>query len=60
MCLTVLKSEVHDLRIVLQSADKELSSVKMEYDAFRQKQEKEISELSTRHMNVQLQLDSVR
>lgn len=60
MCSTVLKSEVHDLRIVLQSADKELSSVKMEYDAFRQKQEKEISELSTRHMNVQLQLDSVR
>ncbi|XP_060103469.1 kinesin-like protein KIF15 [Heteronotia binoei] len=56
----ILKSEVHDLRIVLQSADKELSSVKTEYDAFRQKQEKEISELSTRYMNVQLQLDSVR
>lgn len=60
MSLTVLKSEVHDLRIVLQSADKELSSVKREYDAFRQKQEKEINEISLRHMNVQLQLDSVR
>ncbi|KAL8165523.1 UNVERIFIED_CONTAM: Kinesin-like protein KIF15-A, partial [Gekko kuhli] len=56
----ILKSEVHDLRIVLQSADKELSSVKIEYDTFRQKQEKEISELSMRHMNVQLQLDNVR
>ncbi|XP_054847362.1 kinesin-like protein KIF15 [Eublepharis macularius] len=56
----ILKSEVHDLRIVLQSADKELSSVKTEYDSFRQKQEKEISDLSTLHMEVQLQLDSVR
>ncbi|XP_077160373.1 kinesin-like protein KIF15 isoform X2 [Paroedura picta] len=56
----ILKSEVCDLQIVLQSADKELSSVKMEYGAFRLKQEKEISELSMRHMNVQLQLDSVR
>ncbi|XP_048366792.1 kinesin-like protein KIF15 isoform X1 [Sphaerodactylus townsendi] len=56
----ILKSEVHDLRIVLQSADKELSSIKTEYDAFREKQEKELSELSLRHMNVQLQLDSVR
>ncbi|XP_066483811.1 kinesin-like protein KIF15 [Tiliqua scincoides] len=56
----VLKSEVHDLRIVLQSADKELSAVKMEYDTFQSKQEREIGELSTSHMNLQLQLDSVR
>uniref|UniRef100_A0A8D2KQS3 Kinesin family member 15 n=1 Tax=Varanus komodoensis TaxID=61221 RepID=A0A8D2KQS3_VARKO len=56
----ILKSEVHDLRIVLQSADKELSARKMEYDAFRKSQEKEINELSIRHMNVQLQLDNVR
>ncbi|KAJ6661982.1 hypothetical protein lerEdw1_012829 [Lerista edwardsae] len=56
----VLKSEVHDLRIVLQSADKELSAVKMEYDTFKDKQEREISELSISHMNLQLQLDSVR
>ncbi|NXU42956.1 KIF15 protein, partial [Drymodes brunneopygia] len=56
----ILKSEVHDLRIVLQSADKELSSVKSEYNAFREKQEKEISQLSGRHMDVQFQLDSVR
>lgn len=58
--LTVLKSEVHDLRIVLQSADKELSSVKLEYNTFREKQEREISQLSGRHMDVQFQLDSVR
>ncbi|NXQ64183.1 KIF15 protein, partial [Anthoscopus minutus] len=56
----ILKSEVHDLRIVLQSADKELSTVKLEYNAFREKQEKEISQLSGRHMDVQFQLDSVR
>lgn len=58
--LTVLKSEVHDLRIVLQSADKELSAVKLEYNAFREKQEKEINQLSDRHMDVQFQLDNVR
>lgn len=58
--MTVLKSEVHDLRIVLQSADKELSAVKLEYNAFREKQEKEINQLSDRHMDVQFQLDSVR
>ncbi|NXQ36105.1 KIF15 protein, partial [Alaudala cheleensis] len=56
----ILKSEVHDLRIVLQSADKELSAVKLEYNSFREKQEKEISQLSGRHMDVQFQLDSVR
>ncbi|XP_009079083.1 PREDICTED: kinesin-like protein KIF15, partial [Acanthisitta chloris] len=56
----ILESEVHDLRIVLQSADKELSAVKLEYNAFKKKQEVEMSELSGRHMDVQLQLDSVR
>uniref|UniRef100_A0A8C3V280 Kinesin family member 15 n=1 Tax=Catharus ustulatus TaxID=91951 RepID=A0A8C3V280_CATUS len=56
----LLKSEVHDLRIVLQSADKELSAVKLEYNAFREKQEKEINQLSDRHMDVQFQLDNVR
>lgn len=57
---SVLTSEVHDLRIVLQSADKELSAVKLEYRAFREKQEKEMSQLSDRHMDVQFKLDSVR
>ncbi|XP_077633289.1 kinesin-like protein KIF15 isoform X1 [Crocuta crocuta] len=55
-----LKSEVHDLRVVLHSADKELSSVKLEYSSFRESQEKELSSLSDRHAHVQLQLDSVR
>lgn len=57
---SVLTSEVYDLRIVLQSADKELSAVKQEYRAFREKQEKEMSQLSDRHMDVQFKLDSVR
>nr|XP_020019412.1 kinesin-like protein KIF15 [Castor canadensis] len=55
-----LKSEVHDLRIVLQSADKELSLVKLEYSSFKESQEKELGQLSERHVHVQLQLDSVR
>nr|XP_020743205.1 kinesin-like protein KIF15 [Odocoileus virginianus texanus] len=55
-----LKSEVHDLRVVLHSADKELSSVKVEYILFRESQEKELSSLSERHMQVQLQLDHIR
>ncbi|KAM5291962.1 kinesin-like protein KIF15 [Ctenodactylus gundi] len=55
-----LKSEAHDLRLVLQSADKELSTVKLEYGSFRESQEKELSQLSERHVHTQLQLDSVR
>ncbi|XP_027728328.1 kinesin-like protein KIF15 [Vombatus ursinus] len=55
-----MTSEIHDLRIVLQSADKELSSVKSEYRSLRENQEKELSQLSQRHMDVQLQLDNVR
>ncbi|KAM4029529.1 kinesin-like protein KIF15 [Anomaloglossus baeobatrachus] len=56
----VLKSEVHDLRVVLQSADRELRAVKMEYSVFKEKQEREMNQLSDRHINVQLQLDNVR
>ncbi|KAM5156745.1 kinesin-like protein KIF15 [Mantella aurantiaca] len=56
----VLKSEVHDLRVVLQSADRELRTVKMEFSSYKEKQDKEMSELSDRHINVQLQLDNVR
>ncbi|XP_071068113.1 kinesin-like protein KIF15 isoform X3 [Dasypus novemcinctus] len=55
-----LKSEVHDLRVVLHSADKELSSVKLEYSSFKESQEKELNQLSEKHMHVQLQLDNVR
>ncbi|XP_063778478.1 kinesin-like protein KIF15 [Pseudophryne corroboree] len=56
----VLKSEVHDLRVVLQSADRELRTVKNEYSLFKDKQDKEMTLLSDRHINVQLQLDNVR
>nr|XP_014345707.1 PREDICTED: kinesin-like protein KIF15 [Latimeria chalumnae] len=56
----VLKSEVLDLRVVLQSADRELDTVKKEYSTYKQKQEGgELSQLSDRLINVQLQLDSV-
>ncbi|KAF7485524.1 Hypothetical predicted protein [Marmota monax] len=55
-----LKSEVRDLRVVLHSADKELSSVKLEYSSFKKSQEKEFNELSERHVHVQLQLGHVR
>ncbi|XP_037063964.1 kinesin-like protein KIF15 isoform X2 [Peromyscus leucopus] len=55
-----LKCEVHDLRIVLHSADKELSLVKLEYSTFKESQEKELNQLSERHMQVQLQLDNTR
>ncbi|XP_036122441.1 kinesin-like protein KIF15 isoform X3 [Molossus molossus] len=55
-----LKSEVHDLRVVLHSADKELSSVKLEYGSFKESQEQELNNLSERHMHIQLQLDNVR
>lgn len=55
-----LKSEVHDLRVVLHSADKELSSVKLEYSSFKESQEQELSSLSEKHVHIQLQLDSVR
>ncbi|CAK6435807.1 unnamed protein product [Pipistrellus nathusii] len=55
-----LKSEVHDLRVVLHSADKELSSVKLEYSSYKEAQEQELSSLSEKHVQTQLQLDSVR
>ncbi|ERE74724.1 kinesin-like protein KIF15 [Cricetulus griseus] len=55
-----LKCEVHDLRIVLHSADKELSLTKLEYSTFKENQEKELSQLSERHVQVQVQLDNTR
>ncbi|XP_060240985.1 kinesin-like protein KIF15 isoform X1 [Meriones unguiculatus] len=55
-----LKCEVHDLRIVLNSADKELSLVKLEYSTFKENQEKELSQLSEKYVQVQLQLDNAR
>uniref|UniRef100_A0A3P8ZW28 Kinesin motor domain-containing protein n=1 Tax=Esox lucius TaxID=8010 RepID=A0A3P8ZW28_ESOLU len=55
----VLRSEVHDLRLVLQSSDRELAAVKKELsDAHGE--EKEISHLSSSLISTQLQLQEVR
>uniref|UniRef100_A0A6Q2WWH7 Kinesin-like protein n=1 Tax=Esox lucius TaxID=8010 RepID=A0A6Q2WWH7_ESOLU len=52
-------SEVHDLRLVLQSSDRELAAVKKELsDAHGE--EKEISHLSSSLISTQLQLQEVR
>ncbi|KAM8967045.1 LOW QUALITY PROTEIN: kinesin-like protein KIF15 [Pelodytes ibericus] len=56
----ILESEVHDLRVVLQSADRELRNVKLEYSVYKAKQEQELSQLTDKHIKVQLQLDNVR
>lgn len=56
----VLRSEVYDLRVVLQSADKELGAVKSEYSSYKHNQELELSQLSNNLINVRLQLDNVR
>ncbi|XP_043921457.1 kinesin-like protein KIF15 [Protopterus annectens] len=55
-----LKSEVFDLRVVLQSADKELLSVKNEYSSYKRTHEAELSQLSSKLIDVELQLDNVR
>ncbi|KAI5611764.1 kinesin-like protein KIF15, partial [Silurus asotus] len=49
----VLRSEVRDLRVVLQSSDKQLEDV-------RREQERENTQLSNSLINTQLQLDKVR
>ncbi|XP_069051327.1 kinesin-like protein KIF15 isoform X2 [Lepisosteus oculatus] len=56
----VLRSEVHDLRLVLHSADRELLAAKAEYSSYRGAQELELSQLSSGLIHVQLQLDTVR
>ncbi|GCC29575.1 hypothetical protein chiPu_0008018 [Chiloscyllium punctatum] len=56
----ILQSEVNDLRVVLHSADKELTTVKEEYSSYRVKQDAEHSHLSEQFINVQLQLDKIR
>ncbi|MBN3305509.1 KIF15 protein, partial [Amia calva] len=58
--MDVLRSEVHDLRLVLQSADKELAVLKAEYSSYKEKQELEFGQLSSSLIGVQLELDNVR
>uniref|UniRef100_A0AAQ5XES0 Kinesin motor domain-containing protein n=1 Tax=Amphiprion ocellaris TaxID=80972 RepID=A0AAQ5XES0_AMPOC len=56
----VLRSEIRDLRLVLQSSDKELASVKNELRDGQNEQEKEMSQLSNSLISTQLQLDKVQ
>uniref|UniRef100_A0A4W3IAF5 Kinesin-like protein n=1 Tax=Callorhinchus milii TaxID=7868 RepID=A0A4W3IAF5_CALMI len=58
--MQVLQSEVHDLRVVLCSADKELILVKDEYSTYKLKQDAEHSQLSDKLVDVHLQLDNIR
>lgn len=56
----ILRSEVHDLRLVLQSSDKELAAVKKELGNGRSEQEKETAQLSSGLISTQLQLNKVQ
>ncbi|XP_028251152.1 kinesin-like protein KIF15 [Parambassis ranga] len=55
----VLKIEIRDLRLVLQSSDKELALAKDELRGSRSEQQREMSELSNSLISTQLQLDKV-
>lgn len=57
---SVLRSEVRDLRLVLQSSDKELASVKEELSSVRSQQQSETSQLSDRLISMQLKLHEVQ
>uniref|UniRef100_A0A674E372 Kinesin family member 15 n=1 Tax=Salmo trutta TaxID=8032 RepID=A0A674E372_SALTR len=56
----VLNSEVHDLRLVLQSSDRELAAVKKELCESQSEQQKETSHLSSSLISTQLQLQEVQ
>ncbi|KAK6304480.1 hypothetical protein J4Q44_G00250660 [Coregonus suidteri] len=54
------RSEVHDLRLVLQSSDRELAAVKKELCEGQSEQQKETSHLSRSLISTQLQLSEVQ
>lgn len=56
----MLRSEIRDLRLVLQSSDKELAAVKDELSLVRSKQQSETSQLSDRLISMQLKLHEVQ
>uniref|UniRef100_A0A8C4FA53 Kinesin-like protein n=1 Tax=Dicentrarchus labrax TaxID=13489 RepID=A0A8C4FA53_DICLA len=58
--LSVLRSEIRDLRLVLQSSDKELATAKNELRDGQSEQQREMSELSNSLISTQLQLDKVQ
>ncbi|XP_030574853.1 kinesin-like protein KIF15 [Archocentrus centrarchus] len=56
----VLRSEIRDLRLVLESSDKELIFVKNELRDSQSEQQREMSQLSNSLISTQLQLDKVQ
>lgn len=56
----MLRSEIRDLRVVLQSSDKELATAKDELGSVHSKQQREMSQLSQSLISTQLQLDKVQ
>ncbi|CAL8295806.1 unnamed protein product [Arctogadus glacialis] len=56
----VLRSEIQDLRVVLQSSDKELAAVKSELRDGQGGHQREMSQLSSNLIRTQLQLDKVQ
>lgn len=58
--ISVLRSEIHDLRLVLQSSDKELATVKEHLKDSQTEQQKEMSQLSSSLISTQLQLNKVQ
>ncbi|KAG7254336.1 hypothetical protein CRUP_033025, partial [Coryphaenoides rupestris] len=56
----ILRSEIRDLRLVLQSSDKELAAVKAELSLGQGEQQKEMGQLSSTLITTQLQLDNVQ
>ncbi|KAK5857402.1 hypothetical protein PBY51_010650 [Eleginops maclovinus] len=56
----VLRSEICDLRLVLQSSDKELAAVRNELREGQSEQQRETAQLSSSLISTQLQLDKVQ
>lgn len=52
--------EIRDLRVVLQSSDKELAAVKIQLKDGQSEQQSEMSQLSNNLISTQLQLDKVQ
>lgn len=57
---SVLRNEIRDLRVVLQSSDNELATVKEELRSVRSEHQTEMSQLSNSLISTQLQLDKVQ
>uniref|UniRef100_A0A8C9ZD44 Kinesin family member 15 n=1 Tax=Sander lucioperca TaxID=283035 RepID=A0A8C9ZD44_SANLU len=58
--MLLLRSEIRDLRLVLQSSDKELAAVRNELSDGQSQQQREMSQLSNSLISTQLQLDKVQ